>query len=427
VWTWGALGWAGAALAQGWTVEPLFVGTDVVGTTGDVAAAIALTGAPADERLYFALVRETPAGNARASTLYLGILDCTGGIHCPAPTLIQLGDPQIGDGPLPSIAVEPVVGGMSRIHVVHSVLHTNCPNPRRRLEEHVYDPSDGTLSSYVVREPASCADTQLSHTLVAEDQVWSCWTEDPSTPGYDNQVWCGMRDLTDSAAQWTTELLADGVSTQDHAWFVMSDGIRYIVLRNRDTNPDTIAFHSVGTTGPLPDGSPVLEDDFPSIARASDGSLHAVWVEGRRRITYARCVAGLDCADFRNWVTQARPVRVLGGGGIDHPEIITSEAGRIFVLWAEDHQPGPGDQRRIHVKEKCLADPTFTAPNALGQVVNDIGNTPIDQTLLLGRPHAWVDEAAQILHIVYLEKDIPGANPSHGDALHAWRPIVPCP
>lgn len=420
--------WAliGAAFAQGWTVEPLFTGTDIAGATGDVAAGVALAGSPELGRLYFALARETPDGLDRTSTLYLGILDCPGWTSCPIPNIIPLGSSQDGDGPLPSISVEEVPGGEPRIHILHAVRYRGCVEPTRRIEEHVYDPITGTFDSWLVRVPDGCADAQLSHTVIASDHVWACWTEDPVTGGLDNQVWCGTRDLLDPLAPWTTELLADGAKTQDHNWFTVADGVRYAVVRDRDTSPDAIDLHADGVAGTLGDGSPVQDNDFPSIARAPDGSFHAVWVEARRRISYGKCEAA-DCTDPANWIAQPRPVRIMDTGPVDHPEIVISESGRMFVFWSEDHDPGAADQRRIHVKEKCRSDVMFSPASDPGVVVSDIGPTPIDQTLLLGRPHTWIDEATDTLQLVYLEKGHPGPNPEHGDAIWARRPIDPCP
>ena len=419
--------WAliGTAWAQDFTVEPLYVGTDIVGETGDVAAGIALAGSSDLGRLYFALVRETPDGLERRSTLYLGQLDCPGWTGCGAPTVLPIGS-QDGSGALPSISLEEVPGGEPKIHVVHSAVYRGCAVPTRRIEEHVWDPLVGAFDDWTVRIADDCGDAQLSHTVIADDHVWSCWTEDPPTGGFDNQVWCGTRDLRDPAAEWVTELLADGAQTQDHNWFTVADGVRYAVVRDRDRSPDAIDLHADGAGGTLGDGSPVQDNDFPSIARAPDGSFHAVWVEARRRISYAKCEAR-DCTDPANWIPQPRPVRIMSTGPVDHPEIVIAENGRMFVFWSEDHDPAATDQRRTHMKSKCRTEAMFSPATDPGEVVSDIGDTPIDQTLLLGRPHAWIDEGTDTLHLVYLEKDHPGRNPEHGDALWARRPVEPCP
>ncbi|MEQ1502710.1 MAG: hypothetical protein ABMB14_10800 [Myxococcota bacterium] len=419
---------AGPAWAQSWTVQPLYVGTDIVGATGDVAAAVALAGAPEADRLYFALVRETPNGNDRRSTLYLGILDCPGWTACPTPTTVVVGSTQDGDGPLPSIAVEEIPGAEPRIHVLHAARYPTCTPQVRRIEEHVYDPVTGLFDAWVVHEPDACADAQLSHTVIADGTVWTCWTEDPPTGGFDNQVWCGTRPLAPGPGvdpNWTTALLADGAQTQDHSWFTVADGARYAVVRDRDATPDAIDLHVDGVTGPLADGSPVQDDDFPSIARAPDGTLHAVWVEARRRISYAKCVSA--CDDPASWVVQPRPVRKFDTGTVDHPEIAISDTGRMFVFWSEDHDPTAADQRRIHVKDKCLSDLMFSPATEPGDVVHDLGATPIDQTMLIGRPRVWIDDVGHTLHLAWLEKDHPGANPTHGDAIWAWRAFDPCP
>lgn len=420
---------AGAALAQ-WTVTPLYVGTDVSGLTGDVANGVAITGWGPTNEVYFALNREVPDGVGRTSTLYVGRLACPGWAGCAPPALTQVGAPQ-ADAQLPAVTMEDVGAPDPILHVTWGSDTPTCSPQVRSLVESTWDPATGVVATSLVHEPVGCADAQVSQIALADGFAWSCWTEDPLTGGQDNVVWCGTRpagpgdtaDTGAAAAAWTTSLLAAGVRTRDHSGFVVADGQRYLVVRDRDPAPDAIDLWVDESELALPDGLATYENDFPSIARAPDGTFHAVWVESRARITYARCVIG-SCDDPASWEIQPRAVRI---GDVDHPEIAIAASGRMFIVWDEDQDPAATDQRRIHMKHKCPTNLLFSPALMPGEKVSDIGASPNDQTLLLGRPRVWIDDTNALLHVAYLEKNHPGRSPTHGDALLGTRAVDPCP
>lgn len=205
----------------------------------------------------------------------------------------------------------------------------------------------------------NCQDRQLSYTLQSGSTLYSCWTQDPTAGGRDNQVWCSSR-LIAGGVWGAPSLLADGllvgVDDQDHAWFDFDpvNALRYIVHRNVTANPDiiTLRVFEPNTVGDMPEGLVGVPDDrdYPSIARAADGSMHAVWHAPKLvggHIRYARCPATRDCTQAANWVP---PVEIRTATGARHAEIMIATNGRLMIMWMEE-VPIPSTYPFYAVKE----------------------------------------------------------------------------
>lgn len=424
---WGLI--AVSAVAGPWTTSLVWSGTDIAGNDGDVAVGVALAGWSPLGRLVLAIERQTPNGLSRTHHLDLMTIDCPAGWGaCAAPVVEAVGVPQDDRLNLASLALEAGAdpNGAPVVHLVRAVRQGACVEPTRALEEWTRDPVTGAWSVQQIHTPVHCGDAQLSHSVVAEDLIWSCWTVNPVGLGDDDNLWCGTRALGGNPGAWVVGGLANGVRAQDHGWFAVADGARYLLHRDMDPTPAVIRMAGPGVGGGMPPSNPLFAANFPSIARAPDGTLHAVWSESQRRIAYARCIVG-GCADPASWEIQPRPLRFLTAGPVDHPEIAIASNGRRFVAWIEDHDPAVTDQRRVHVKSMCPSDILFPVGIDPGEVVDDIGVSPYDQQLLIGRPHLWIDDATDTVHMVFLEKDYPGPEPVHGDVYWAWRPVDPCP
>lgn len=343
----------------------------------------------------------------------------------PAP--VGLGSDQYYNA---SLALKGSVAPTATLDSAHIVRRTGpaaqCGNTELDLSEEEYSFASAAWNQSVVdANTINCQDRQLSYTLESGGVLYSCWTQDPTSGGGDNQVWCSSR-LIASGVWGAPSLLADGINDQDHPWFDFDpvNALRYIVHRNRDANPDIIMLRvfEPGTVGDMPEGLTGTPDDrdYPSIARAADGSLHAVWhapTTSGGHIRYARCPATRDCTQAVNWVP---PVEIRTATGARHAEIMIAENGRLMIMWIEENDSG---RDRIHFKETCQG----TAwPAGGGQVPRPAAGLPVDQSNFMGRPHITIDNTHSLVHLGFVEWDDKNSR-TDGDVFWARKTFANCP
>jgi hypothetical protein len=318
----------------------------------------------------------------------------------------------------------PGIGPLYLLRSAHVVRRegptAGCSSVELDLGEQAFDFSTATWSAQTVaaNSVGACEDRQLSYTQRSKDTLYTCWAQDPTAAANDNQVWCGTRPLTST---WSTSLLADGVDDQDHMSFVVDPVTdwRYIVHRDRDASPDNVALRvpEMGTAGSLVT-APADQLDYPSIARAPDGSFHAVWHFPKNTggfIHYASCPATSDCTVAGSWTA---PVQIRTANGARHAEIAASADGKLMVAWMETD--GSGD--RIHFKETCVGN---NWPFGAGEVPRVAAGQAVSQSTFIGRPHIAIDDAYHFVHLGFVEFDNP-ANPTAGDAWWSRKSFTTC-
>ena len=333
-----------------------------------------------------------------------------------------------------SLALKGTVAPTARLDSAHIVRRTGpaaqCGNTELDLSEEEYSFASSTWNQSVVdANTINCQDRQLSYTLESAGTLYSCWTQDPTASSGDNQVWCSSR-LIASGVWSAPSLVADSAKDQDHSWFDFDpvNARRYIVHRNVRVNPNmnpdiiTLSVPEVFAAGDMPEGLVGVPDDrdYPSIARAADGSLHAVWHAPKNvggHIRYARCPATRDCTQVGNWVP---PVEIRTATGARHAEIMIAENGRLMIIWMERDDSG---RDRIHFKETCQG----TAwPAGGGEVPRPAAGLPMHQSNYMGRPHITIDNTHSLVHLGFVEFDDKN-NPTDGDIFWARKTFADCP
>lgn len=433
-------------VAGQWTTTNVYGGT--TGTDIPVGVAVADFG-PTGDVVFVVERRDGPDGPMSQHFLTMLRFSCLAGCAVPgvmSPVQVPPAD-QISPVGLvgsdqyynASLALEGSAALTSTLNSAHIVRRTGptaqCGSTQLNLSEEEYLFASATWNHNEIdaNTTGNCQDRQLSYTLQSGGRLYSCWTQDPTAgSGRDNQVWCSSRLIAGgvwSAPSLVADGLLVGVGDQDHPWFDFDpvNAQRYIVHRNVDMDPNTYDIITLrvpepGIVGDIPQGLTGTPDDrdYPSIARAADGSMHAVWhvpklVGGH--IRYARCPATRDCRQATNWVL---PVEIRTAIGARHAEFMIAGNGRLMILWMEKDD---NDRDRIHFQETCQG----TAwPAGGGQVPRPAAGLPVDQSNYMGRPHITIDNTHSLVHLGFVEFDSTG-NPTDGDVYWARKTFASCP
>lgn len=329
--------------------------------------------------------------------------------------------------PFPPFPTFPPIA-IPRLESVHVVRRSGptagCTTTELDLVEEALDLDTLVWSQQTVsaNSVGQCEDRQLSYTQQSGDTLHTCWTLDPDPNPLvtnDNQVWCGSRPLSSS---WSSALLADGLDDQDHMSFVVDPvtNWRYVVHRDRDAAPDTVALRvpDTGAAGSLV-AAPADQLDYPSIARAPDNSYHSVWHYPKNtggQIRYSSCPATSDCTDVLNWTAS---VQIRAANGARHAEIASSAKGKLMVTWMETGASGD----RVHFKEVCAGNGW---PFGAGEVPRVAGGLAVSQSTFIGRPHLSIDDGFDLVHLAFVEFDSK-TNPTSGNAWWSRKSFVDCP
>lgn len=425
-----------AIVAGQWTTTNIYTGTAT-----DIPVGVAVRDfGPTGDVVFVVERRDGPNGSMPHHFLTMLHSVCSAG-GCapvdwppvqvpPADQMLGLGDDQYYNA---SLALKGTVVPSATLDSAHIVRRTGpttqCGSRQLNLSEEEYLFASTTWNHHNIDTNAigNCQDRQISYTLESGGMLYSCWTQDPTSGGGDNQVWCSARLI--AGGLWNAPiLLADGVTIggdQDHPWFDFDpvNALRYIVHRNRDANPDIITLRvpEPGTVGDMPQGLMGVPQnrDMPAIARAADGSMYAVWhaPTAGGHIRYARCPAILNCTQAVNW---APPVEIRTAPSARHAEIMITGNGRLMIMWMEKDD---NLRDRIHFKETCQG----TAwPVGGGQVPRPATGLPVDQSNYMGRPHITIDNTHSLVHLGFVEFDNPG-NPTGGDVYWARKTFADCP
>jgi hypothetical protein len=284
-----------------------------------------------------------------------------------------------------------------------------------------------TIRSVETSGDGTCEDNKRPYARMREDngKLRACWTFHDDPVGSVDRIHCTEEDPVGTFSDVPLDPVVMGHN--EHASVALVSGDRWVVHRGSDGSDFSIRLRFPDDTN---DPEVVLATgpvNHPQIVESTNGTVYVVYSSGnldRATIQQRWCTPSLaDCADVNGW---QGPERVAAGRSVSNPNMIT-DGDLQMVTFMQDGAPSGDPRWRARYVERCGTTAwSGSTPQSLRSTTANV-----DQVWFHGHLQMAADRLDDnIVHVTFLEAvnfDLQSEIPDSGSVFWARRTYTDCP